>query len=53
VCAGQSATGVDFEIFIALILNPVSYSWMTYKRLEKQGKLSAATRDASTIGDLA
>jgi hypothetical protein len=42
-----------FEIFIALARYPVPYSWVTDKRPEKQGKLSAAPRDASTTGDLA
>jgi uncharacterized membrane protein len=42
-----------FVVFITLVLVPVPYSFVIYKRLEKQGKLSAAARDASTTGDLA
>jgi uncharacterized membrane protein len=42
-----------FVIFITLVLVPVPYSWVIYKRLEKEGKLSAAAQDASTTGDLA
>ena len=33
-----------FVVFLALVLYPVAYSWVTEKRLEKQGKLSAMSK---------